>query len=290
MKSTILAALAAILTCMSTLPGWAVAPVGASKVEPIVRHVAEGFFTDRMPGAVRAIWPSVYAFVCEGNGSVYTASAFLVGKTDSGKTSTYYFMTAGHAVEDCRAPRRYLTQDVNRPRFESDGITLAAPLPRLGGISTVYVDDAYDLAVVKVEASAELRIGNPVRAGDQCDGALRREVYAVGFPGVGKRRSLRLNREAKRWSEGRFVGYGKAEFRGVEFIYIASSVDLLPGSSGGPVVDENGELIGVVAKGAASQENGFRYDVDAQKQDDWQTFLVPCRAVSAIIQRSGIGK
>ena len=56
------------------------------------------------------------------------------------------------------------------------------------------------------------------------------------------------------------------------------------------MVDANGELIGVVAKGAASEENGFRYDVDAQKKDDWQTFLVPCRAVSAIIQRSGIGK
>jgi S1-C subfamily serine protease len=274
MKRTCRLALGVLLTCASPACGFA----------------AEGFFTDKAPPAVRAIWPSVYAFVCEGNGSVYTASAFLVGKANSGTTATYYFMTAGHAIEDCRSPRRYLTEDVNRPRFESDGITLAAAPQRLDSVSTVYVDDAYDLAVVKVEASAALRIGNPVRAGDQCDKAVRREVYAVGFPGVGKRLSLRLNRDAKRWSKGRFVGYGKAEFRGVESLYIASSVDSLPGSSGGPVVDENGELIGVVAKGAASAENAFRYDVDAQKKDDWQTFLVPCRAVSAIIQRSGIGK
>lgn len=290
MKRTIIAALAAMLMCMSAAPGWAVAPVRGLQAEPIVRRVAEGFFTDRMPAAVRAIWPSVYAFVCEGNGSVYTASAFLVGRADRGKTSTYYFMTAGHAVEDCRAPRRYLAEDVSRARFESGGITLAAPPPRLQGVSTVHVDDAYDLAVVKVEASSTLRIGNPLKAGDQCDKALRQEVYAVGFPGVGKRRSLGLDGEAKRWSTGSFVGYGKAEFRGTQSIYIASSVDSLPGSSGGPVVDANAELVGVVAKGAASAENGFRYDVDPQKRDDWQTFLVPCRAVSAIIQRSGIGR
>ena len=267
-------ALYVLLTCASPAGGFA----------------AEGFFTDKAPAAVRAIWASVYAFVCDGNGSVYTASAFLVGRADRGKTSTYYFMTAGHAVEDCRAPRRYLAEDVGRSRFESDGITLAAPPPRLQGVSTVYVDDAYDLAVVKVEASAALRIGNPVQAGDQCGKALRREVYAVGFPGVGKRRSLRLDREAKRWSKGSFVGYGRAEFRGVELLYIASSVDSLPGSSGAPVVDENAELVGVVAKGAASEDNGFRYDVDPQKRDDWQTFLVPCRAVSAIVKRSGVGK
>ena len=274
MTRTCRLALAVLLTCASPACGFA----------------AEGFFTDRMPAAVRAIWPSVYAFVCEGNGSVYTASAFLVGKTDRGKTATYYFMTAGHAVEDCRAPRRYLAEDVGRARFESDGITLASPPQRLEGVTAVYVDDAYDLAIVKVEASAALRIGNPLKAGNQCDKAVRQEVYAVGFPGVGKRRSLRLNGEAKRWSKGSFVGYGKAKFRGVESLYIASSVDSLPGSSGAPVVDANGELIGVVAKGAASEENGFRYDVDATKKDDWQTFLVPCRAVSAIIQRSGIGK
>ena len=108
-------ALGVLLTCASPAGGLA----------------AEGFHTDKMPAAVRAIWPSVYAFVCEGNGSVYTASAFLVGKTDRGKTATYYFMTAGHAVEDCRAPRRYLAEDVSRARFESDGITLAAPPQRL---------------------------------------------------------------------------------------------------------------------------------------------------------------
>ncbi len=135
---------------------------GSATPEGIVRPIAEGFFTDKMPPAVRAIWPSVYAFVCEGETGVYTATAFLVGKVNQGKRATYFFVTAGHAIEDCRSPRRYLAENVNQGRFESDGITIARPPQRLDGVQTVYVDDAYDIAVVKVEVSAQLADREPV--------------------------------------------------------------------------------------------------------------------------------
>jgi hypothetical protein len=99
---------------------------------------AEGFFTDDRPPAVRAAWGSVYAFVCEGRGDNYTATAFLIGRGAGGKSTDYFFITAGHAIEDCRQPRRYLVDNINQPRFESDGITLAARPPRLSDIALVY--------------------------------------------------------------------------------------------------------------------------------------------------------
>jgi S1-C subfamily serine protease len=251
----------------------------------------EGFFAGNKPAAVRAIWPSVFALVCKSRKGVYTATAFLVGKSPSRrrkKRSDYVFMTAGHAIGECKRTRRHLAENINQRQFEEDGITVARPPRRLKGVKTVRVDDAYDLALIKVEAPAKLRIGKPVEVDGKCDPSLGQVLYAVGFPGVDERRSLHLRREEKRWSKGEIVGLGKADFRGRNEIYIATTIDSLPGSSGGPVVDEAGRLIGVVAKGAASDENGFRYDVDPKEPRDWQTFLAPCTAVLRLLQKSGV--
>jgi S1-C subfamily serine protease len=249
----------------------------------------EGFFVDKQPPAVRAMWPSVYALVCERRNSVYTATAFLVAKAPSPRRkgrADYVFVTAGHAIAECKRTRQHLAANINQPRFEADGITVARRPQRLKGVKVVHVDDAYDLALIKVEAPAELRIGSPIPVDAQCDPDLHERLYAVGFPGVGKRRSLRLKREEKRWSKGEIVGLGKADFGGAEQLYIASTVDSLPGSSGGPVVNETGRLIGVVAKGVATEENKFRYDVDAKDPRDWQTFLAPCTAVLGLMEKS----
>lgn len=267
----------------------AASPVASSSIAD------EGFHIGKRPKAVRELWRSVYAFVCEGRGSVYVAAAFLVERIDLDPPETrrraradYYFVTAGHAIQECKFPRKYLTENTNQPGFEPDGITVARQPRRLGSVELVRLDDAYDLAVIKATANADLPIGKPVDVGDACNGSLGHEVFAVGFPGVKLRRALRGWREVKRWSRGINIGLGKAEFRGAMSTYFASTVDSIPGNSGGPVVDASGRFVGVVAKGVAGADNGFRYDVNPKDPRDWQTFIVPCYGVKRLLEKAGI--
>ena len=77
-------ALSLLLACALSLHSVAAVAPPTPRGASIVHTIAEGFHADRMPPGVRAVWPSVFAFVCEGSASIYIATAFLVRRTARG--------------------------------------------------------------------------------------------------------------------------------------------------------------------------------------------------------------
>ena len=118
-------------------------------------RAAEGFFADNPAarGAAPSGRPSMPSCAKARRGS-YTATAFLVGKAEHArgkKRADYFFLTAGHAIEDCKGRRRYLVPTSTSRSTRRTASRVARPPAAARARGKVEVDDAYDIAVIKVE-------------------------------------------------------------------------------------------------------------------------------------------
>lgn len=102
-------------------------------------------------------------------------------------------------------------------------------------------DDNKDIAVLK---SKDGHRYEPLKLGDSDEVDLGHELIAFGYPG-GKETQCTT-------STGRVYGFGVYDGDGSQ--YIISSVDTSPGSSGGALLNEKGEVVGITA-GASENLN-----------------------------------
>lgn len=130
----------------------------------------------------------------------------------------------------------------------------------------VYLDPVYDLAVVKVEGA-----GYPaIRLADPGEIEVGEEVASVGNA---------LGRFVDSVSSGRVISLDEtvvARDRGsVEILrgLIATDARLYPGDSGGPLLNANGEVVGVNV---------------AIEEDANVSFSIPLDAVRLVMERAGI--
>ena len=95
-------------------------------------------------------------------------------------------------------------------------------------------DRPRDVAVVKAEESGMIAL--PIRDSEPGVGE---EVYAIGAP---------LDEEfSTTMTKGIVSGYRTIE----SFKYIQSDVNVLPGNSGGPLLDKNGNVVGISCSGVS---------------------------------------
>jgi len=168
---------------------------------------------------LREIKPSAERFPATGEVASLAADTF-VRKKDAQKTGTGFFvnetgqlLTAAHVIRDC------VTVEAKK------GDETFAVTPRVSS-------DLLDLAVVDSGRSADLAL--PLRAGQQL--VLGEAVTNVGYPLSG------LLANAPNVTRGNVSA--RAGLKGSAGLF-QFSAPIQPGSSGGPVVSDGGELLGV---------------------------------------------
>lgn len=163
------------------------------------------------------------------------AQAVVTVRTNSGHGSGFFIGNKGYIISNEHV--------VSGAKFVK--IITSTGRELLGEV--VRTDKARDLALITV---GEARIGLPL---NKSSGIVGQDVYAAGSPLL---ESFNLTITKGIYSSLRVSDRG--------FELIQSDVQVAPGSSGGPLLDENGNVIGVTVSGIGRGEMGINFFVPAK--------------------------
>jgi S1-C subfamily serine protease len=268
----------------------------------LIQKVSEGFSSqpELLPSTVTGAWDSTFMILLDEPTKYVYGTAFLV-KKDVGRVSTVlYFLTNRHVIADyCEAnkicPNAFLAQKANMVH-QSDGLHLESLSGVFKDVEVVSLSKNPDLALLRVSVPADAKnLPEPLRISPTCEMKIGERLFTIGFsdpfyrtyPGslpIADQKSI-----FKRWSKGIFTGYTKSDDRNDENTnhWIGTSVDGLEGGSGGPVLNENGQVVGAIKNLASLRSNQYRYDGNENADHlDWQSNAVECRYLSKFISDS----
>jgi S1-C subfamily serine protease len=184
------------------------------------------------------------------------STSFVVLPNERGSATTFcvdssgYFLTNAHVVESLQ-PGEKLSIVID-PGEDDEKIVQAAP---------VRVDKTDDLALLKTNVSVEL---TPLHLGDSGGLYETQQVTIFGYP-FGKMLSLNKGDSPSiSVNVARISSMRKLKDK-LELIQLDSQLN--PGNSGGPVVDEHGDVIGIVSSGVLAA--GINFAVPVNKMVDF---------------------
>ena len=253
----------------------------------LTARAEEGFHSDAPPAALTSAWDSTFLLYFGTTGDIGVASAVVVAQ----RGDQVDLLTVGHAIEGgCDTKGCSDVRVFANPKIDWDDRNKVSLKPLTRVVTVVDRDPVNDLALIRVSLSG---IFHPVRIADRCE-QTRATAYAVGFPVIALRTSI-LNIESpevltKRWSTGHVITRATLRTDGqvvftpgaVGRSVILTSVDGLPGNSGGPLVDETGAVLGLVDR--ASPDHEYR-NRDKNENRQINAVATPCEVLSAFLAR-----
>jgi hypothetical protein len=142
-----------------------------------------------------------------------------------------------------------------------------------------------DIAILEVKTSLPIATRlEAIPIAGSCDNPQGEIYYGFGFPGLINRvdsRNLIDNRSVvkKRYSEGMWTSPVRPQ--NSPFAYDGYTIDAEPGSSGGPVVNSSGELVGLIHYVNVYQNASLLYYLGKEEPGSlqWQILSHKCKSL-----------
>ncbi len=252
----------------------------------------EGFSSQIPLGNITTAWEStfMFEFLNYGSGLSY-GSTSVVFKEERNGEIYLGLLTNRHVYRPM--PQYEMNLYKNIKQYNATYIPVTESAQKLESVQYVSstLAEGFDLALIVVQLSIEE--GQNIKAlqfSESCQLKPGAPLTAIGFPKTIDRVANKLDKKneqvwrMKRWSSGVFVGDKKEGARGP---LVGTTLDALPGSSGGPILDSEGKLVGLMTIITGQKYNGdeesnnlksYSYMVDCQAAKDfaqksWQEFL-----------------
>ena len=260
----------------------------------------EGFnaHSRELPSKVAKAWASTFLFISEDLSSYQMGTAFLVKKEVKADSTILYFLTSRHVITPfCKDQdvcfNANLAQNASLIH-QNDGLHLQSlDGVVVDGVEVLALSKNPDLALLRAAVpTGKYNLPDSLKISDSCALQEGETLFSIGFADPACRtNSDRLpiadqNLILKRWSQGIFTGYVKSDDNNDENtnIWASTSVDMLSGGSGSPLLNEDGLVVGVIKNSASHATNQYRYDGNENPGHfDWQSNAVPCAYLSQFI-------
>jgi hypothetical protein len=243
----------------------------------------------KAPVQVQNIWSSTFGIQFETNNQFKFGTSSLIKIIQKELTTELFFLTSDHVIkehclENLKCPGGQLIQNMeiilegnNATSSEKKGISFSE-------FEIVKRSAVPDVAVIKVTIPKDLTINfpAPIKISKDCHPKMRTKLFLVGFSNStervveGTKPISNRNSIHKRWSSGLFIRLLPGMENGLAKVNLATTIDALPGGSGGPAINERGEIVGIL-ESVDGAHGSYRYiGNETRGKEDYESLLVGC--------------